>query len=308
MTVLRVAAAAYLCRQHTHWDDYEAALSGFVAAGAAFGAQVLVLPEYASLELVGLLPAALWNDVQAQRGALQVFLPAVLELHARLSVQHGVYLLAASLIVEAAAGRYVNRAYFFGPDGKHHFQDKLVMTRFEAEEWGIESGEGLKVFDTAHGTLGVNICYDAEFPDFARAQAAAGLDVLLVPASPAICTATSGCGWAAWPAPWKTRSTPFTRRAWPTRRGLRHRDGGGRACRLRAARQRLSGERRGGWGGVRHARLAVLRPRFGPDPRGAAQRPGPQCPRPALGRASGGGRGESAGVLNTPASEYATGL
>ncbi len=181
MTVLRVAAAAYLCRQHAHWDDYEAALSDFVAAGAAFGAQVLVLPEYASLELVGLLPAALWNDVQAQRGALQVFVPAVLELHARLARQHGVYLLAASMIVEAAAGRYVNRAYFFGPDGERHFQDKLVMTRFEAEEWLVESGEGLKVFETAHGTLGINICYDAEFPDFARAQAAAGLDVLLVP-------------------------------------------------------------------------------------------------------------------------------
>ena len=92
-----------------------------------------------------------------------------------------VYLLAASLIVEAAAGRYVNRAYFFGPDGECHFQDKLVMTRFEAEEWLIESGEGLSVFETAYGTLGVNICYDAEFPDFARAQAAAGCDVLLIP-------------------------------------------------------------------------------------------------------------------------------
>ena len=89
MTVLRVAAAAYLCRQHAHWDDYEAALSDFVAAGAAFGAQVLVLPEYASLELVGLLPAALWNDVQAQRGALRSS-ACRSGLHARLARQHGI--------------------------------------------------------------------------------------------------------------------------------------------------------------------------------------------------------------------------
>ena len=180
MTSLRVAAAAYPFQRHAHWDDYEAALSRFVAEGAE-GADMLVMPEYASLELVALLPQALWDDVRAQRGALQRFLPAFLELHARLARQHGVYLLAATYLAEAAAGHFVNRAHFFGPDGECLFQDKLVMTRFEAEEWGIESGEGLKVFDTAYGKLGVNICYDAEFPDFARAQAAAGIEVLLIP-------------------------------------------------------------------------------------------------------------------------------
>ncbi len=181
MTALRLAAAAYLCGQYAHWDDYESALSGGVAAGAASGAGVLVLPEYASMELVSLLPPRLWHDVQAQRAEMQHLLPAFLELHARLSRHFGVYLLASSFPVQVAAGRYVNRAHFFGPDGECHFQDKLVMTRFETEEWLISSGEGVKVFETAYGKLGVNICYDAEFPDFARAQAAAGMDVLLVP-------------------------------------------------------------------------------------------------------------------------------
>ncbi|AWN24723.1 amidohydrolase [Deinococcus irradiatisoli] len=181
MTTLRVAAAAYLCQQYAHWDDYEAALSGVVAAGVETGAGVLVLPEYASMELVSLLPHHLWPNVQAQRAAMQPLLPAFLDLHSRLSRQHGVYLLASSVPVEVTPSRYVNRAHFFGPDGTGDFQDKLVMTRFETEEWLIESGEGLKVFDTAYGKIGVNICYDAEFPDFARAQAAAGMDVLLVP-------------------------------------------------------------------------------------------------------------------------------
>ena len=179
MTTLRLAAAAYPCQKYQHWDEYEAFLSGFVARGAA--ADVLVLPEYASLELISLLPEALWNDVQAQRGPLQALLPGFLELHARLARQHGIYLLAASFPVEVRGGHFVNRAHFFGPDGEQFYQDKQMMTRFEAEEWGIEGGENLRVFETAYGRLGVNICYDAEFPDFARAQAAAGLEVLLVP-------------------------------------------------------------------------------------------------------------------------------
>ena len=184
MTALRLAAAAYPCQKYSHWDEYEAFVSDFVARGAA--ADVLVLPEYASLELISLLPAHLWDNVQAQRGPLQVFLPGFLELHARLARQHGVYLLAASFPVEVTHGHFVNRAHFFGPDGEQMYQDKQMMTRFETEEWGIESGSlehggGLKVFETAYGKLGVNICYDAEFPDFARAQAAAGMEVLLVP-------------------------------------------------------------------------------------------------------------------------------
>ena len=38
------------------------------------------------------------------------------------------------------------------------------MTRFEREQWNIAAGEGLKVFDTALGQLGILICYDNEFP------------------------------------------------------------------------------------------------------------------------------------------------
>jgi predicted amidohydrolase len=188
MTFLPLAAAAYPCQQYAHWDDYEAHLSRFVAEGAATGAKLLLLPEYASLELVSLLPQALWNDVRAQRSLIQQFLPGVLDLHSRLARQHGVYLVAASYPTEVSAGHYVNRAYFFAPDGTFKYQDKLMMTRFEAEEWGIEGGDGkLHVFDTELGPrgeglrVGINICYDAEFPAMAAAQAAAGMAVLLVP-------------------------------------------------------------------------------------------------------------------------------
>ncbi|WP_407540181.1 carbon-nitrogen hydrolase family protein [Deinococcus radiomollis] len=186
MPTLTLAAAAYPCQQYAHWDDYEAHLSAFVAAGVAGGAQLLVLPEYASLELVSLLPRALWDDVRAQLPAMQAFLPGLLDLHSRLARQHGIYLVAASYPAEAAAGRYVNRAYFFAPDGRFKFQDKLMMTRFEAEEWGVEGGDlsgdgGLHVFETELGRVGINICYDSEFPVLAQAQARAGMEVLLVP-------------------------------------------------------------------------------------------------------------------------------
>lgn len=83
-------------------------------------------------------------------------------------------------------GRYVNRAWFFGPDGSFESQDKHHMTRFEAEEWGISPGDELTVFSTPLAEVGVNICYDVEFPIMARAQTGAGALLLLVPS----CTET----------------------------------------------------------------------------------------------------------------------
>lgn len=57
------------------------------------------------------------------------------------------------------------------------------MTRFEREEFGIAPGDGLRVFDTALGRIGILVCYDAEFPLIARAMVEAGAEILLVPAS-----------------------------------------------------------------------------------------------------------------------------
>ena len=54
-------------------------------------------------------------------------------------------------VEEPKTGRIRNRCYFFSPDGDVGFQDKLHMTRFEKEEWIVEPGTRLKIFDTDFG-------------------------------------------------------------------------------------------------------------------------------------------------------------
>ena len=51
----------------------------------------------------------------------------------------------------------------------------------------VEPGDALKVFDTAFGRVAIAICYDIEFPLYARAQCEAGARLLLVPS----CTDTA---------------------------------------------------------------------------------------------------------------------
>ncbi|GHF47777.1 putative amidohydrolase [Deinococcus metalli] len=180
MTVIRVAVAAYPVDFHPDWAAYEAKVTAWVHDAAAQGAALLVFPEYGALELVSLLPPELHHDVLAMRPALQAWLPDFLDLHARLARQHGVGIVAASYPV-AAAGGYVNRAHVIGPDGAVSWQDKLMMTRFEDEEWHISPGHGTRVFELGGVTFGVAICYDSEFPQLARTLAEAGADVLVVP-------------------------------------------------------------------------------------------------------------------------------
>ena len=179
-STLRVAAAAYPVRFLSSWDDYAAGLTRWVEDAARQGAELLVFPEYAPLELVSLLPEELHHDILGMRPALQALLPGFLALHERLAREHAVTLVAGSFAVAQGEG-YVNRAYVFGPQGPQGHQDKLLMTRFEAEEWFIDPGAGVQVFAAGDISFGVAICYDSEFPHLARAQAELGAELLVVP-------------------------------------------------------------------------------------------------------------------------------
>ena len=182
---LRVAAAAYPVRFLASWDEYAAGLTRWVEDAARQGAELLVFPEYAPLELVSLLPAELHHDITGMRPALQALLPGFLALHERLAREHGVTIVAGSFPVAHGGGEngggYVNRAHVFGPQGPLGHQDKLLMTRFEAEEWFIDPGAGVRVFEAGGICFGVVICYDSEFPHLSRAQAELGAELLVVP-------------------------------------------------------------------------------------------------------------------------------
>ncbi|WP_353228552.1 carbon-nitrogen hydrolase family protein [Novosphingobium sp.] len=182
----RVAAAQYPIDQLADWDAYAAKLSRWVAEAAAGGAVLAVFPEYAAMELSSLDPATM-GDLQGSIAAVSALLPRVDALHADLSREHGIWLLAGSAPRRLGDGRFVNTARLFSPDGRAGYQDKLMMTRFEREQWGIVGGSnGINVFVTPIGRLAVLICYDSEFPLLARAAVEAGAEVLLVPS----CTET----------------------------------------------------------------------------------------------------------------------
>jgi predicted amidohydrolase len=186
----RVAAAQYPIEALADWDAYAAKLARWVAEAAAGGALLAVFPEYAAMELASLDPATM-GDLYASIETVSALLPRVDALHTDLSRQYGIWLLAGSAPRKLSDGRFVNTARLFSPDGRAGYQDKLMMTRFEREQWGIVGGQGINLFVTPLGRLAVLICYDSEFPLLARAAVEAGAQVLLVPS----CTETMRGYW-----------------------------------------------------------------------------------------------------------------
>ena len=182
---MKLAAAAYPLDWFDDWAGYAAKLTRWIADGAATGADLLVFPEYAAMELASLGGAAVAADLQGALREVARHRAAADALHLRLAAQHGVHVLGGSGPVWQA-DRPVNRATLYGPSGIVGHQDKQIMTRFEREDWDVRPGGPLTVMDTPFARLGTIICYDSEFPLLARALCEAGADLLLTPS----CTET----------------------------------------------------------------------------------------------------------------------
>ncbi len=178
---MRIATAQWAIERPCSFAAWHARLRAALATAAAQGAELALLPEYLSLELAGLFAPAIHADFLASLDALQPLYEDWQASFANLSRETGLHLLAGTFLLRQPNGRYRNRAELYAPDGRRWFQDKLVLTGFERGFAVIEPGDQLQVFDTALGRIGVNVCYDSEFPLFARRQYEAGARLLLVP-------------------------------------------------------------------------------------------------------------------------------
>ncbi len=178
---LRIGLLAWRVERGGSVDAFARRLDAELAVAARAGAELVMLPEYAALEAA----FAGAPDLAGELARAVEQAPALLEAARTIAGRHGLWLLGGTWPVRDG-NRVVNRAHLIAPDGRMATQDKHVMTRFEAEEWGVAPGAPPHVFETPWGRLGVAICFDAEFPTLVRAQVEAGAWLVLVPS----CTET----------------------------------------------------------------------------------------------------------------------
>jgi predicted amidohydrolase len=183
---IRLAAAQYPITAFPHFADWQEHVGRWVADAARQGAQLLLFPEYGSMELASLLPDEERGDLRRQIDGLERWRPDFLETFTALAREWNVVIAAPSFPVREG-GEVFNRVYVCSPKGLSGFQDKLFMTRFEDEEWGIQGAPPtLTLFETDWGAFGIQTCYDVEFPLGSQVLCAHGAELILAPS----CTET----------------------------------------------------------------------------------------------------------------------
>lgn len=178
---VKIATAQYDISFLENWSSYQSKVERWVVEAAEQDAKILLFPEYASMELASLFGEAVYSSLSKQLAAMQSLLDDYLDLFRSLAKKYQCIIQSGTFPVKTDSGAYRNRAYLFMPDGQVDYQDKLMMTRFENEQWLIQKGEELRYFDTEYGRIAINVCYDSEFPMLARKQVEAGANLILVP-------------------------------------------------------------------------------------------------------------------------------
>lgn len=185
MTVT-VSAAQYPVTFHRNFDAWKLHTEKWVQEAMLAHPQLLLFPEYGSMELVSLLSSEEQADIRVQVRGMERLRDDFCTVYAGLARRYGVIIAAPSFPV-VAGEQVFNRCYVFGPQGGMGYQDKYFMTRFETEVWQVHRAPArLCVFETDWGCFGIQICYDVEFPAGAALLGRHGMSLLLAPS----CTET----------------------------------------------------------------------------------------------------------------------
>jgi predicted amidohydrolase len=142
-----------------------------IEQAALAGAQLIVLPELASSGYVFADRSELVSLAEPRDG------PSI-TAWANLATALGVTIVAG--FPEAAGDKVYNSAAVVDPKGLRGVYRKAHL--WDSENAVFDRADDLPlVVDTEHGRLGVMICYDIEFPEWVRAVALEGADLLCAP-------------------------------------------------------------------------------------------------------------------------------
>ncbi len=175
--VVRIGAVQWQMRPVGSFDDLMRQIEFFIDAVAGYKADFALLPEFFGAPLMALAKDA---DPAAAVRLLAEYGGRMRDELQRLAVSYNVNIIAGSM-PEYRDKELRNVSYLMRRDGTSDCQYKLHVTPDEKAYWGMKGGDGLKVFNTDIGRIGILICYDVEFPELPRLLAEQGMSILFVP-------------------------------------------------------------------------------------------------------------------------------
>ncbi len=172
-----VASLCYQLDEINSWQDFTAKINDYVRQAKAQNVDILQFGEFLTIDLMRLI-----NNVEMPELWLAVdkYTDPFNQLFADLANAHNIWIIAGSH-VQQKGGIYRNTSSMFGPGSIKHDYSKAHL--FGAEKTlGATGGDGLPVFDTPFGKVGIQLCYDLQFPEGSRLLAREGAQIIFCPA------------------------------------------------------------------------------------------------------------------------------
>ncbi len=142
-------------------------MEDFIQKAAKKGAQLVVFPE-----------DAVTGPLSGQT-AFVASAPAYLRHFQALAVKYGVDLVPGTWTVQEGAFLY-NTAHYINSDGSVAGSYRKINL-WETEKTAITPGSSVSVFPTAHGKVGLVICWDIAFPLLFADMNALGVELVISP-------------------------------------------------------------------------------------------------------------------------------
>jgi predicted amidohydrolase len=176
---IRVGTVQYKQRRVRSFDEFMEMVAYFVNVVADYKGDFVVFPELFTLQLLSIEDQEL-SPVESIE-ALTRYTPRFKEAMRDMALRYNINVIGGSHPTRVESGRVENISYVFLRDGTVHEQPKIHPTPNEVYWWNIEGGSTLNAIETDCGSIGVLICYDAEFPELGRHLTDQGIQILFVP-------------------------------------------------------------------------------------------------------------------------------
>lgn len=179
---VRICVIQYQMRKLEGFEEFAGQCEYFVDVASNYGSDFAVFPELLTTQLLSFLEE---KSPYAAARELAAFTDQYVELFARLAVSYNINIIAGTHFIrgdgEGAGDDLYNVAFLFKRDGTIEKQYKIHITQNEKKWWGTKPGDAIRVFDTDKGKIGIQICYDVEFPEMSRIQTEMGARIIFTP-------------------------------------------------------------------------------------------------------------------------------
>jgi predicted amidohydrolase/GNAT superfamily N-acetyltransferase len=176
---VRVATCQLQARAVKDYDEFLSTVRYFVDVASDYEADFILFPELFTLMLLSFEEKELSPVEAIER--LSQYTPRLKADVSDMAMRFNINIIAGSHPTRMEDGDIHNVSYVCLRDGSIHEQEKIHPTPNERYWWNIKGGDKIDVIQTDCGPIGVQICYDSEFPELSRRLADEGARIIFVP-------------------------------------------------------------------------------------------------------------------------------